>query len=139
MNQFVIAVIGTIIGGIILLNIEYKAFVPQTVDAATRAEHKVRELKRQVEAEVESEALQARLNAKRIEQENSAREVRLQLEREQTRQEEAKRRRQQQSEADRRARADYVNNWRRANHGCDPPLMRYCTYVQGQKAGCSCM
>ena len=41
MGQLLLAVIATIIGGIILLNIEYGTFVPRTVDQTTRAEHKV--------------------------------------------------------------------------------------------------
>lgn len=136
--QLVVGAILSLIVALIALKIEYSTFVPQTVDNATRAEHKVRELKRQVEAEQEAEALQARLNAKRIEKENQAREVALRLEQQRAQQENDRRQRERQAEEDRRRRQEYVDNYRRTHHGCDPGTNRYCTYVQGQAVGCSC-
>lgn len=97
MGQFILGIIAVIIGGIILLNIEYTTFVPRTIDNAS--EHKARELKRQLEAEEEAAALNARLNAERIKRENRAREEALDLQRAKAEQEAAE-------EARRRAAAD---------------------------------
>ncbi len=139
MGQIILAIIGTIIGGIILLNIEYNTFVPRTVDEASKSEHKLNEIRRQAAAEEEAASLQARMNARRLEQENRAKEAALRLEQERAQKEEARRQRQRQAEADRRARQEYIDQYRRTHHGCDPGTNRYCTYVQGQPVGCSCM
>jgi hypothetical protein len=44
MAQFVLAIVGTIVGGLILLNIEYGTFVPRTIDNASKSEHRALEL-----------------------------------------------------------------------------------------------
>jgi hypothetical protein len=89
MGQFILGIIAVIIGGIILLNIEYTTFVPHRIDGASEAEHKARELKRQLDAEEKAAALEARLNAERIERENRAREKALELQRSRAEQEAA--------------------------------------------------
>jgi hypothetical protein len=139
MAQVILAIVGTIIGGIILLNIEYTTFVPRTIDNASNAEHKALQLKRQLEAEEEAAALQARLNAQRLERENKAREAALEIERAKAQQEEAARERRRQAELERRERQNYIDNYRKTHGGCDPGYNKYCTYVGGMVAGCSCM
>jgi hypothetical protein len=75
---------------------------------------------------------QARANAEALRRQHEAARAAAELD-------EANRRRREAAEAERIARAQRIQEWRRANGGCDPPLRRQCMYANGQQMGCICV
>ncbi len=96
---------------------------------AARAAAELEAVKRRAQEEAEAESRRRKLEAERAAAELEA----------------AQRRRREAAEAERLERARRVQEWRKANGGCDPPLRRQCMTVgptgggPQQSIGCVCM
>ncbi|MFZ1102940.1 MAG: TIR domain-containing protein [Hyphomicrobiaceae bacterium] len=121
---------------------------------AARAAAELEAVKRRAQEEAEAESRRRKLAEeqaaadKRRAQEEAEAEVRrrrLEAERAAAELEAAQRRRREAAEAERLERARRVQEWRKANGGCDPPLRRQCMTVgptgggPQETIGCVCM